>query len=118
MFTTASPHAFFTVCRWYIGSGWNSFTDIDYATDWQTDAQLTDGYRWSPILYTSNGAGGRKQPEGHGHRQWLEQVQHRPDPGLWLGDGKQLADGGTPAGELRLSNSNGAGNGGPTRPAP
>jgi hypothetical protein len=96
-----------------IGSGWNVFRDIMVTTDWTGNGRpnllgrTAGGDLW---LYTSNGSGGWMNGGvgvkiGTGWNMFDVVLT----PGTWLGDGLQALIGRTPAGQLRLYQSNGSG---------
>ncbi len=95
-----------------IGSGWNSFTDIMVTNDWIGNGlpnlmgRTADGRL---VIYNSDGKGGWSNPKGTQIGTGWTKFNTVLTPGSWLGDGKQSLIGRTPAGELWLYNSNGAG---------
>jgi len=109
---------FFSGSPVQIGSGWNSFTDIMVTNNWTGNGmpnlmgRTADGRL---IIYTSDGAGGWSNPRGTQIGSGWNKFNTVLTPGSWLGDGQQSLIGRTPAGELRLYNSDGAG--GWTNPA-
>jgi hypothetical protein len=95
-----------------IGSGWNAYTDIMVTNNWTGNGMPNLMGRTSDgrlVLYTSNGSGGWSNPRGTQIGSGWNSFNTVLTPGSWLGDGKQSLIGRTPAGELRLYNSNGAG---------
>lgn len=104
-FTTGMPES--------IGWGWNVFRDIMVTTNWTNNGRpnlLGRTAGGDLYLYTSNGSGGWMNGGvgikiGTGWNMFDTVVT----PGTWLGDGLQALIGRTPAGQLRLYQSNGAG---------
>jgi hypothetical protein len=104
-FTTGLPEL--------IGTGWNIFADIMVTTNWTGNGRpnllgrTAGGDLW---LYTSDGSGGWMNGGvgikiGNGWNMFDTVLT----PGTWLGDGLQALIGRTPAGQLRLYQSNGSG---------
>lgn len=95
-----------------VGAGWNMYTDIMVTNNWTGNGmpnlmgRTADGRL---VIYTSNGRGGWSNPHGTQIGTGWNRFNTVLTPGSWLGDGKQSLIGRTPAGELRLYNSNGAG---------
>lgn len=96
-----------------IGSGWNIFNDIMVTSNWTGNGRpnllgrSANGDLW---LYTSNGSGGWTN-NGVGIKigtGW-NVFDTILTPGTWLGDSRQTLIGRTPAGQLRLYQSNGSG---------
>jgi hypothetical protein len=95
-----------------IGSGW-SFTDILVTNNWTGNGRpnlLGRAANGDLYLYTSNGAGGWENAGvgikiGNGWNAFNTILT----PGDWLNDGRQSLIGRTPAGDLRLYQSNGNG---------
>jgi hypothetical protein len=96
-----------------IGSGWTAFRDIMVTTNWTGNGRpnlLGRTAGGDLYLYTSNGSGGWMNSGigikiGNGWNMFDTVLT----PGTWLGDGLQALIGRTPAGQLRLYQSNGAG---------
>jgi hypothetical protein len=61
------------------------------------------------VVYTSNGSGGWSNPKGTQIGTGWNSFNTVLTPGDWLGDGHQTLIGRTPAGALRLYQSDGAG---------
>jgi hypothetical protein len=95
-----------------IGTGWNAFTDIMVTSNWIGNGlpnlmgRTSDGRL---IIYNSNGHGGWLNPKGTLIGSGWNSFNTVLTPGSWLGDGKQSLIGRTPAGALRLYNSDGHG---------
>lgn len=96
-----------------VGTGWHVFNDIVVTSDWTGDGRpnllgrTTNGDLY---LYTSNGSGGWMNGGagikiGNGWSIFDTILT----PGTWLGDGRQALIGRTPAGALRLYQSDGMG---------
>jgi hypothetical protein len=95
-----------------IGSGWNAFTDIMVTNNWTGNGRPNLMGRTSDgklVIYTSDGAGGWSNPKGTQIGTGWNSFNTVLTPGDWLGDGHQTLIGRTPAGALRLYQSNGAG---------
>ncbi len=96
-----------------VGSGWNVFNDIVVTNNWTNNGRpnlLGRTANGDLYLYTSNGAGGWMN-NGTGIKiGWgWGMFDTILTPGTWLGDGRQTLIGRTPAGQLRLYQSNGMG---------
>jgi V8-like Glu-specific endopeptidase len=95
-----------------IGTGWNAYTDIMVTNNWTGNGmpnlmgRTADGRL---VLYTSDGKGGWSNPRGTQIGTGWNQFNTVLTPGAWLGDGHQSLIGRTPAGALRLYNSDGHG---------
>lgn len=96
-----------------VGTGWNMFKDIMVTNNWTNNGRpnllgrTAAGDLW---LYTSDGSGGWMNGGvgvkiGNGWNMFDTVLT----PGAWLGDGRQALIGRTPAGALRLYQSNGMG---------
>jgi hypothetical protein len=104
-FTTGQPER--------IGNGWNNFNDIMVVNNWNADGRanlIGRNAAGDLYLYTSdgnggwlNGGAGVKIGNGWGMFDTIL------TPGTWLSAGKQSRIGRTPAGALRLYQSNGSG---------
>jgi V8-like Glu-specific endopeptidase len=96
-----------------IGSGWNAFNDMVVTSNWTGNGRpnlLGRAPNGDLYLYTSNGSGGWMN-NGAGIKigNGWNTFDTILTPGTWLGDGKQSLIGRTPAGQLRLYQSNGLG---------
>ena len=96
-----------------IGHGWNIFNDIVVTNNWTGNGRPNLLGRTSNgdlYLYTSDGSGGWMNGGigikiGNGWNMFDTILT----PGAWLGDGRQTLIGRTPAGALRLYQSDGVG---------
>ncbi|GIF83659.1 S1 family peptidase [Catellatospora bangladeshensis] len=95
-----------------IGSGWNMFNDIMVTNNWMGDGmpnlmgRKPNGELW---IYTSDGAGGWKNPSGTRIGTGWGMFNTILTPGSWQGDGFQTLLGRKPDGRLYMYNSNGSG---------
>ncbi len=95
-----------------IGSGWNMFNDIVVTNNWMGDGmpnlmgRKSNGELW---IYTSNGAGGWKNPSGTKIGTGWGMFNTILTPGSWMGNGYQTLLGRKPDGTLWMYNSNGSG---------
>jgi hypothetical protein len=96
-----------------VGNGWNTFNDIVVTSNWTNNGRpnlLGRTPNGDLYLYTSNGSGGWMN-NGTGIKigNGWNIFDTILTPGPWLGDGRQALIGRTPAGQLRLYQSNGLG---------
>jgi hypothetical protein len=95
-----------------IGTGWNVFSDIEVTHNWYGHGE-EDLLGRTPAgalrIYESNGAGGWVNAAGVQIGTGWNTFNTVLTPGDWNGDGHEALIGRTPAGALRLYESNGSG---------